>query len=224
MKFDAGLVGPVLRDSLVRIGAAPKLFLPIYGVATFAGVGYNLANALFPELFVIWYMTFLLVMVFLQSLATRNLLMRAGIVLRNPGEWRIAALFGINLFTGLGILCGLLVFILPGLFLMGHWFVAVPALFDEDLTGSEAMNVSWQDTERYWLSGALLGMVALVWEMGPLIFSADAAASGGGAFALGRLVLINAVSQAGWLVGVVAAVSLYLFIANRRASAREIFG
>lgn len=224
MKFDAGLVGPVLRDTCAQIGAAPRLVLPIYGVATLAGVGYDLSNAHFPELFVVWYLLFLLVMVFLQSWVTRKLLTHAGIVLRSPGDWRIAALIGISLYTGLGILCGLLVFVLPGLFLAGRWFVVVPALFDEDSTGSDAMNLSWQCTERYWLSGAVLGMVALVWAMAPLIFSTRAAASDGGTIALGYSVLINAVSQAGWLFGVVAAVSLYLFIANRRTSAQEIFG
>ncbi|MGB3847331.1 MAG: hypothetical protein WA940_15775 [Sphingopyxis sp.] len=224
MKFDAGLVGPVFRDSLDQIGAAPKFFVPIYGAATLAGVGFDLCNALDPRLLVIWYVAFWLVMVCLQSWVTRNILARAGIALRSPRDWRIAALFGIGLYTGLGILCGLLLFVLPGLFLMGRWFVAVPALFGEDVSGSEAMNVSWQSSERYWLSGALLGTIALAWKMVPLIFFADAASPDGAASALGRSVLINAVSQAGWLFGVVAAARLHLFIGNRRVSAQEIFG
>jgi uncharacterized membrane protein len=68
---------------------------------------------------------------------------------------------------GLGILVGFAFCVIPGLLLMVVWMVAIPALLDESLSGTEALGRSqalvanrWWATFGRYLTGALIGGIA----------------------------------------------------------------
>ena len=74
------------------------------------------------------------------------------------GKLRFAAAFGLGLLTGLAIIVGMIVLIVPGVILSIWWAVALPALMREDLGVSEAMERSKDLTEgnRWRVFGLIL--------------------------------------------------------------------
>ena len=74
---------------------------------------------------------------------------------------RVATVFGIALLSGLGILLGALLLVIPGLFLLVRWWVAVPIALDRNVGAVEAIRESWAMTADYWLpiAGLLLGLL-----------------------------------------------------------------
>jgi hypothetical protein len=67
----------------------------------------------------------------------------------------------LNFLSSLGILLGMVLLVLPGLYLLACWAVAMPALMAEDLSASEALSRSKALSEgQRW---ALLGLMLLIW-------------------------------------------------------------
>lgn len=87
--------------------------------------------------------------VFIQYRLTVALLDRAG--LRNHADPRFAAFFGLGLLTGIAILAGLVLLVVPGLILMVRWWASGPALIAANQSITEAMTDSWQRTaDHFW--------------------------------------------------------------------------
>ncbi|AQR74768.1 hypothetical protein BXU08_14890 [Sphingomonas sp. LM7] len=61
-----------------------------------------------------------------------------------PG--RVASYIGLGIVTGLAIMIGLFLLILPGLYLYARWVVATPLVIGEGASMSEAMSRSWRRT------------------------------------------------------------------------------
>ena len=92
-----------------------------------------------------------------QYYLTASSLERLG--LREPGgRNRFGAFWGLNILSGLGILLGYIVLILPGLYLSARWVAASAALLTEDEGVNNAMGRSWEITQpSVWpIIGALL--------------------------------------------------------------------
>lgn len=68
---------------------------------------------------------------------------------------------GVSILSGLGILVGLLLLIVPGFYLLACWAVAIPALLAEDLGVSQALSRSKDLSEGNKI--ALLGLMGLIW-------------------------------------------------------------
>lgn len=81
--------------------------------------------------------------------------------LREPGRRnRFGAFWGLNIVSGLGILLGYLLLILPGLYLSARWMVASPALLAEDNGVNDALGESWAITQpSFW---AILGTLLVI--------------------------------------------------------------
>lgn len=62
------------------------------------------------------------------------------------GRNRFGAFWGLNIVSGLGILLGYLVLIVPGLYLSARWVAASAALLGEDGSVNGAMGESWEIT------------------------------------------------------------------------------
>jgi hypothetical protein len=62
---------------------------------------------------------------------------------------RFPAFFLVGLVTTLGILVGLVLLVIPGIFLFVRWSIASVAVIATDDRVSEAMHYSWQETERH---------------------------------------------------------------------------
>jgi hypothetical protein len=74
----------------------------------------------------------------------RLLLRREGMVAR---EGSFASYFGVSLLTGLAVLAGLLLLIVPGFYLMGRWSVASAMVVAQGLQTTDAMRASWRATK-----------------------------------------------------------------------------
>jgi hypothetical protein len=223
MIFDASLAPRVLRETLGHILEDPKNFLPIYAISTLSGIGFDVFGQNSPALLLGYNVAFLFLTLVLQAWATLAIVQCADVQSPQPRRLRIASLFGISLVTGLGIAFGLLLLILPGLYFAGRWFLTVPILLGENLSMSEAMQESWDRTERHWLGCALLIVLAALFQMLPLVGGLYVPVTGDIAN-WAWIICLNLASQAGWLFGVAAAATYYLSIGDRRATAAKIFG
>jgi uncharacterized membrane protein len=121
-------------------------------------------------------------------------------------------LFLVGLLSGLGIVAGLVLLIVPGIMLFIIWSVAAPALVEERLGPIEALGRSRELTRGarwtvfglsllilviYWMFSGAAGIVALIWSGG----SADVAAIASLEGSLGYLAfttLIQTISTAVW--------------------------
>jgi hypothetical protein len=79
-----------------------------------------------------------------------GLLVHYGLV-DGGGRRRMWALLGLNILSGLGILLGLILLIIPGAYLMVRWSAAAPALIAEDAGVTESLSRSNEAVEgRFW--------------------------------------------------------------------------
>jgi hypothetical protein len=129
-------------------------------------------------------------------------------------------LLGIPLNLGVGI--GLLLLVLPGLYLSARWRLALPGLVAGDLTIGEALRASWDRTAPHWrplmIASALVGV--------PLVASAVVLATGSaddGRIAplpsLAANLLLYGAILAGWLLDL----SAYRLIVHSTADLAETF-
>ncbi|HET6526174.1 hypothetical protein [Sphingopyxis sp.] len=223
MEFNARLAAPVARDTLAKIRSDAATFTIIYGISVVAGVGYDVGLTRYPDAFVGVQFAFMAANLVLQAWATLTILRMAGVELPQQTSLRIASVFGVGLLFGLGVGLGLLLLILPGIYLAARWYLAVPTLLAEDMGVSEALSASWDRTEQYWLSCAIVAVLAFLWQILPI--AAGSLISLPNDDALWSWMLFsNALSQAGWLFGVAAATTFYLAFGNRLSKTAEIFG
>ncbi len=221
MQFDASLVGPALRDTVGHLRANPRVFGSIFLASTVAGLGFDLSAAL-GEAAILYAFAFTFFNLFLQACTIIGVLQSGGQAV-SPRDWRIASLFGVGLIASLGIALGLLVLVLPGLFVAGRWFLAAPILFAEDCAVSEALHASWARTEQYWLTCTIIAVGAFLCQAAPLIASMYLLPDGEPA-RTAMLIVTNALSQAAWMFSIAAAATLYLTIGRPSVRHSEIFG
>jgi hypothetical protein len=85
-----------------------------------------------------------------------------------PG--RVASYVGLGIVTGLAIFAGLMVLILPGLYLYARWVVATPLVVGEGARMGEAMARSWRRTAPAGVPiAAALALVNLPFVAGMLV-------------------------------------------------------
>jgi hypothetical protein len=131
--------------------------------------------------------------------------------------------FGISLLTTLAILLGGLLLVIPGVFLLLRWWIAVPIALDRDIGVSDAMRQSWELTAPHWASILGLFLVILAFIAIPLT----------GLFFLGGLdeeimsvpmsLAMNAVLYVGTMIGTVSTVAAYRTIYQPTAQLRQVF-
>lgn len=131
--------------------------------------------------------------------------------------------FGISILTTLAIILGGLLLILPGVFLLLRWWIAVPVALDRDVGVSEAMRESWELTAPHWTSILGLLLVILAFIAIPLT----------GLFFLGGLeeeimsipmsLAMNTVLYVGTMIGTVSTVAAYRTIYQPVAQLRQVF-
>lgn len=92
----------------------------------------------------------LAVSIFGQSILTRRLLSKSGVAsVVAMQDGRYAAVLGIVLLTGLGILGGFILLIIPGLILMVRWFMSVPSMLAENLSVTDGIRASWTTSTHH---------------------------------------------------------------------------
>lgn len=101
-------------------------------------------------------------------LLLRAMLLEAGL-LEDGAAARFGAYFGLSLLSGLGIVLGLIVLVVPGIVLIVRWLPAYAILLSEDTGVTDALSQSWDRTRsQFWpvlaavLIVLVLGLVAAV--------------------------------------------------------------
>lgn len=139
---------------------------------------------------------------------------------RLDGRAGFGSLFGLNLLSGLAIIAGVLLLIVPGIYLMARWSAADAALLSEGEGVSAALGKSWEMTASHiWpILGALLVVYvpvfgvsfALAFTMGdtiPLVTSG-----------ITNLLIFTGVAFA-WLMGV----AIYTLLEPKTDTLAEVF-
>lgn len=98
-----------------------------------------------------------------QYLVVERLLVDRLPVGQAPAMRHYGSLFGALFFSGLGIVAGLVVLLLPGFYLAGRWLTVTQRVVEGHLPAMEALRASWNDSEP----SQLVFTVAYVISMAP---------------------------------------------------------
>ena len=141
--------------NLIRVNAG--LALAALVVMTFLGVGADL----YPDFARAAGFGSLVANLLLQYETTLALLVHYNLLDGPARRRRLWALLGLNLLSGIAILIGLILLILPGIYLLVRWSAAVPALITEDFDISASLGLSAEAVEgRFW---HVFAAMAVVW-------------------------------------------------------------
>lgn len=137
------LLGETAR--LLRVNAG--IALVALGVMTLLGV----AADLYPDFAAPAGLGTFVANLFLQYEISRATLVHYDLLDDGTGGRRLAALLGLNIISGIGILFGLVLLILPGAYLFVRWSAAAPALIAEDAGIYDSLERSAEAIEgRFW--------------------------------------------------------------------------
>lgn len=148
----------------------------------------------------------LTVTVFVQYLVTEKLLADRSVPGRASTNRRYGSLFGALFLSGLGLGAGLLLLVLPGLYLAGRWLTVTPHLVEGRLTANEALGRSWDASAQSvpaFIAAIVLTVSAMLPGMG-LLFLPEAGVGGDIAFGITALsnLLLGFSSVFGWTIAV----------------------
>lgn len=150
--------------------------------------------------------------------AVIQMILRAEGLMRGGGRARIVALLLLSIVAELGIALGVILLILPGLYLAARWLLAAPVLIAERTTIGEALGESLRRTEGAWLTLAL----ALLLSGVPLAAGA-ALTIGTGASSLPMLLVSDGLTALAKLVGYLLSTAAYAHLSDRREALDDIF-
>lgn len=128
-----------------------------------------------------------------------------------------------GILVGLGILLGLVLLILPGLYVFARWYLAGPLLVREGTGRRAAMQRSWDMLAVHWPAALGVGLILFVLSVAPLAVELAAPALAA-EYGFGWLVVTNLAAAIGIVGSYLAAVSLLLNIEKPASTLREIFG
>lgn len=85
--------------------------------------------------------------IFAQFIVTSRLARQAGLMQAEHIPGRAGSYVLLSIVTSLAIMLGFLLFVLPGLYLLARWSVAVPIVIAEGAKMGEALTASWDRTQ-----------------------------------------------------------------------------
>jgi hypothetical protein len=126
--------------------------------------------------------------------------------LRTTAAKRFPTFFILGIATSLGILLGVVLLVLPGIYLLVRWSIAVPAVIAADHRFTEAIAYSWRETEgHFWpilLAFIAIYGVAAAGAVAGVIMETEVDRFGG-------TLLFELSINSGFVVGWHAAVAIY---------------
>jgi hypothetical protein len=182
----------LLQGDAVYLLAAACLIAALYSLADLIGS----ASAIFvPSLVIAIYGQFLVIERLLKDRLPEG-----------RGFRRFASIFGSGFLSGLGILLGLLALVIPAIFLIARWSIAVPAIVAENATSTESLSISWDRTAASKVPLSLIYIVAVIVWAGSVWFPAvvSVGASDGNAllFSVFGNAMVGVVTVLGWVLSV----------------------
>jgi hypothetical protein len=112
----------------------------------------------------VFYMVFYGAMTKSIASAARGESLTVGAAMMN-GWRRLPRLFLGSFLTGLGLVGGFILLIVPGIFLLGKWQLWQIVLYAEDASATDSITASWRLTDQRWWRGVAIISVALVLTM-----------------------------------------------------------
>jgi hypothetical protein len=165
---DRESAGYLLAETAHLVRVNPGIAFAALGVMTLLGI----VADLYPDFAGPAGLGSIIVNLMLQYEISSGLLLHYDLLEDRTGRRRLWALLGLNIVSGLGILLGLILLVVPGAYLLVRWSAAVPALIAEDAGVSESLGRSAEAVEgRFW---HVFGAMLVVWTP----FMAGALASG----------------------------------------------
>lgn len=222
MIFNASLVTSTVRAAQLALQASGFRFVPALALAVGAGVMTDVIANGTPSYFPLASLAYAVVQLIVQAWVIAISFDLAGVRLAGPGTWRLGSLFVLSLLASLGILLGLVLLILPGLYLAGRWFVAAPAMLAEGQSASQGLSRSGELMRQDWLAGTILAVTFAILRFAPLLIQslfADLSDASGWAL----LIVTNIMSEGFGIASFVVSVSLYLLLNNPVEKMVEIF-
>ncbi len=180
--------------------------------------------------------SFGMTIIFQTGVTNRVLMMRDGATPNTMSRNRYIAVFGALFVSGLGILAGLVLLIIPGLFLFVRWYVLIPALLDSRNDQRSAYEVSYRLTGRAMGAVTLVALVfvvPLLLLLMPIIVEAFGITTGwlawfiDGAFidgeSIGFSIILNAMLSLSGLGSWYAGAAMYLMLNDDHHDLSDVF-
>lgn len=222
MQFDASLLLPTFRRIWSVVTAMPLTVLVAWLATAGIGVISDVAiehSSGFSGGALIFYG---IALIFVQVWITREALKHLGFAPALPTANALSVYLQ-SILVGLGIVAGLLLFVLPGFYISARWYLSNTLLILHGGGRRAAMQRSWDMLETHWLAALGVGLILsiasslpLLTEFYPLPFAAD--------YPFATLLGINLMSAIGIVGGYLAAVALLASIESPASELQEIFG
>ncbi len=222
MPYDASLLVPTLRRTWDMAAAMPGAVLVAWLAMTVAGVASDVAIERVGGSGSGILIVYGLAITFIQVWITREALKQAGVAAA-MSMTNALSVYLQGLLVGLGILLGLALLVLPGLYVFARWYLASALLVRDEGGRRAAMRHSWDMLAVHWPAALGVGLILFLLSVAPLAleFVVPALAA---EYAFGWLVATNMVSAIGIVGGYLAAVALLLNIESPASTLQEIFG
>lgn len=222
MQSDASLLVPTLRRTWAMTIAMPATVTTALLLSAAAGLLSDIALERSGGTGSGVLILYGIAITFIQVWLTREALKREGIEPAVPTANSLTVYLQ-GIIIGLGVIVGLLLLILPGLYLFARWYLANVVLIRDGGGRRAAMGRSWDMLETRWPAALGVGLILFTVSAAPLIldfyrppFTLD--------YQFVWLVGTNLLSSAGQVAGYLAAVALLLNIEQPASTLQEIFG
>lgn len=222
MQHDASLLVPTFRRAWDLAIAMPLVFavawLATMAVGVISDVAIERSGGTGSGILI----AYGIAISFVQVWVTREAFQRSGV---EPAMLVVNSLsvYLQGILTGLGIGLGLILLILPGLYIFARWYLAAALLVRDQDGRRAAMRRSWEMLAVHWPAALGVGLILFLLSVAPLAleFIAPSLAA---EFGFGWLVATNLVSALGIVGAYLAAVALLLNIEQPASTLQEIFG
>lgn len=222
MQYDASLLVPTFRRTWSMATAMPGTVLVAWLATAAAGAVSDVAVERVSGTGNGILIVYGIVITFIQVWITREAFGGAGAASNLPVVNSLSVYLQ-GMLVGLGVLLGLLLFVLPGLYVFARWYLAVPLLVRAGSGRRAAMRRSWDMLATHWPAALGVGLILFALSAGPLVIELSAPALAA-EYGFGWLVTKNLVAAVGIVGGNLAAVSLLLNIEQPASTLQEIFG
>lgn len=222
MQYDASLLVPTFRRAWNLAVAMPIVFLVAWLTTTTAGVVSDVAIERVGGTGSGILIAYGIAITFVQVWVTREAFKLSGV---DPAMLVANSLsvYLQGILTGLGIGLGLILLILPGLYVFARWYLSAALLVRDQGGRRAAMRRSWEMLAVHWPAALGVGLIFFALSIAPLAieFTAPSLST---EFGFGWLVATNLVSALGIVGAYLAAVALLLNIEEPASTLQEIFG
>ena len=222
MQYDASLLVPTFRRAWDLAVAMPVVVLIAWLITMTAGVasdvGIERSGGTGSGILIAYGIAITFVQVWITREAFKLSGVEPAMLVANS-----LSVYLQGILTGLGIGLGLILFVLPGLYIFARWYLAAALLIRDQNGRRAAMRGSWEMLAVHWPAALGVGLIMFFLSIAPLAleFSVPSLSA---EFGFGWLVATNLVSALGIVGAYLAAVALLLNIEQPASTLQEIFG